>query len=270
MSISEMAWSEDELKENNITKVEELEQILRVYDNENWENLLRAYVTLNLTNGDFRVVLEEEEPDPGYNPPDPGRAGIPEGTDVGPVVGSWSYRMKFKDAMAASGELEDLEGSMGEEFIQVLEDLELVMTLELNEDESFLMGFDRESALAAANGMMKGLVAIMPAMLAETYGMTEEELNEVLKKQGVTMDDLLAQMLESMNPEDMIEDLEESSAAGIFAYEDGKLYLASDEGAVSILDVELERDELRIVGVEENSEALEGMEALYPMVFTRN
>ena len=275
MSISDMAWSEDELKENGIKTVEELEYFFRVYESEGWleGDLLKANVNLNLTNGDLQVAFVEDEPDPEPDPTNPGRTDwpdIPEDTDISPVVGSWIYRMNFKDAMAASGQLEDMEESMGEEFVAILEDLELALTLDLNEDASFVMGFDRDSALTAVKGMVQGLAQALPAMMAETYGMTMEEFNELLEKQGVTMEDLLAQMMESMNPEDMIEDLEESSAAGRFAYEDGKLYLASDDGGVSILQIELDEDELKIVGVEEDDvDALEGMEALYPMVFTR-
>lgn len=275
MSISDMAWSEDELEENGIKTVEELEYVFRVYESEGWleGDLLKANVNLNLTNGDLQVAFVEDEPDPEPDPTNPGRTDwpdIPEDTDISPVVGSWIYRMNFKDAMEASGQLEDMEESVGEEFVAILEDLELALTLDLNEDASFVMGFDRDSALTAVKGMVQGLAQALPAMMAETYGMTMEEFNELLEKQGVTMEDLVAQMMESMNPEDMIEDLEESSAAGRFAYEDGKLYLASDEDDVSILNVELDEDELRIVGVEgDDVDALEGMEALYPMVFTR-
>ncbi len=273
MSISEMAWSESALQENGITQVEELEHQLRIYDNENWLDgeLFKAKVTLNVTSGDCQVEVDGNS-DPGQKPEptEPVRTDIPEGTDISPVVGSWVYRMNFKDAMMASGESEDIEESMGGDFIKILEELELLLTLDLNEDGSFQLAYDRDSAVEAVEGMKKAVMEILPKMLSEAYGISMEELNDMLKQQGTSMDELLAEMEESMDTEELTQNLEESSAKGSFAYEDGKLYLAAEDSGVSVLRVELEADELRVVEVEENSdEAFEGMEALYPMVFTR-
>lgn len=190
------------------------------------------------------------------------------------INGTWKYTMDFKKAMESAGAMDELgEGmeELGDAFAKMFDGLSMVMVLELKEDNTYSFYVDEASAKAALEGMMSKMGEILPTMMSELFGMSEEEFNAAMAASGMTMDDLVAEATSEMDTEEMLKDLEKSSSKGTYRYEAGKLYLTA-EGATEdpnkFMTVELNGNELKITALN-GVEALDQYKELLPMVFTR-
>ena len=199
-------------------------------------------------------------------------AGSKQGAADG-IVGTWKYTMDFQKAMAAAGESEDMAGleSLGDSFKEMMEGLSMLMVLELKEDNTYSFYIDEASAKAAVEGMMSKLTDMMPKLVAEMSGMSEEDVQKALEQNGQSMDSLMEQFGGAMDTDEMLKDLKESSSKGTYRYADGKLYL-TEEGSVEnpadYVVVELNGNELKITEVSEGT-AFDDYKSLLPLVFVR-
>ena len=189
------------------------------------------------------------------------------------IVGTWKYSMNLKKAMEVaqeSGESTGLE-ELGESFMKALEDLDMVMVLELKEDNTYKFYIDEASAKAAAEGMVSKIADILPALMASMFGISEDDLMKQLDAAGMTMDDLMEQVMGEIDTEEMVKSIADKTSEGTYRYADGKLYLTEKDAVETPADyavVELSGDELRITEVAEGA-GFDEYKALLPLVFKR-
>ena len=182
------------------------------------------------------------------------------------IVGTWKYNVDFQKAMsAASGESEGFE-EMAEQLGDVFEGLTMVMVMDLKEDNTFTLSFDEASVKAAAEGMKSKMTEALPALVASMYGMSEDELKDLLAQQGTSMDELIAQMSEEFNSDEMAEELKDATVSGTYAYADGKLTLKAEEGE-DVMTVELKGNELKVTDL--TGSDVEDYKVLLPMTFNK-
>lgn len=183
------------------------------------------------------------------------------------VVGKWAYSIDAARMMEIAGQQEDADEDQIEMVGQLLGDTELVVTLELNEDNTFRLAIDPDSIQAMVDNMIENL----PQLIAEMYGMTPEELESMLAEQNMTMDDFAAMMREQINPEDLVSDIEEVN--GYYQVDGDKIYLGNsleeidqDKYVVfTLTDSKLTITE--VVGAEDDD--LGNFEQMLPVEFTR-
>jgi hypothetical protein len=189
------------------------------------------------------------------------------------IVGTWKYNLDFKkftEIAGESGELDSIE-ELGDSFKQIFDGLNLVIVLDLKSDGTYSFYWDENAARTAVDSMMSRMGEVMPTVFAEIYGMSVEEISALLEANGTTMDDLVAQSLASVDTEEMVSSLSESSSKGTYRYSDGKLYLTEEGYAENPNDyvvVELNGNELKIKEAANDTD-LDSLKALLPMVFTK-
>ena len=199
--------------------------------------------------------------------------GCANSKDAATLTGTWKYTMDFSKAMAAAGDAEEMEGleELGDSFKEMLNGLTMVMVLELKEDQTYSFYIDENSAKAAVDAMMSKMSELMPKLIAEMTGMSEEDVVKELEKEGKSMDDMLEEFAGEMDTEEMLKDLKESASKGTYRFADGKLYLTEEgevENPADYVVVELEGNELRITEVSEGAQ-FDEYKSLLPLVFVR-
>lgn len=199
--------------------------------------------------------------------------GCANSKDADTLTGTWKYTMDFSKAMAAAGDAEEMEGleELGDSFKEMLNGLTMVMVLELKEDQTYSFYIDEDSAKAAVETMMSKMSELMPKLVAEMTGMSEEDVVKTLESEGKSMDDMLKEYAGEMNTDEMLKDLKESASKGTYRFSDGKLYLTEEgevENPADYAVVELEGNELRITEVSEGAQ-FDEYKSLLPLVFVR-
>ena len=193
--------------------------------------------------------------------------------DAAALVGTWKYTMDFQKAMAAAGDAGDVEGleELGDSFKEMLDGLSMVMVLELKEDQTYSFYIDENSAKAAVESMMSKMTELMPKLVGEMTGMSEEDVMKALEASGKSMDDLIEEFGGQVDTEEMLKDLKESASKGTYRFSDGKLYLTEEgtvENPADYAVVELAENELRITEVSESAQ-FDAYKSLLPLVFVR-
>lgn len=196
----------------------------------------------------------------------------PDGTGI---VGVWRYNFEFGKIMESEmlGETVN-DPSMSEEqkesvlnaFGKMFDGVEIVMSMDLREDGSYLMQMDEESTQIAADRMRENIPGAVPDLLCAMMGCDADELEELLTSMGMTMDDMVESMTDSLNPEDMMDGMEPVS--GEYTYENNELVMTSDEGSTTVMTAELNGRELIVTAIEGESE-LNELGPLFPMIFVR-
>lgn len=195
------------------------------------------------------------------------------------MVGTWISTVDLGKLMNADDEELAELGEMGEAMLAAVDGVTMDVNLELRADGSFTFGLDEQSAKEAVEAMLPALVEAMMPMIASASGMTEEQFNDYLTEQGMTMEDFTEQMKAQLNPEDLIGGLQDAYQNGGWRCVDGKLYLVetgSEADPNKYVTVERSGDKLLLTsihGSKADGETAEEMRQLYaallPMEFHR-
>lgn len=181
------------------------------------------------------------------------------------ILGSWKGSMDMADIVnneTAAGDPEMAE-------YMKLDKFELAFIMTFNEDDTFSMVVD-EAALetevdAVADKMVAGMMEYMVAMLAEQgLEMTAEE---VMAMSGLTVEDLKAEFLASIDLDEMFGEV---NTYGKFKVKDGRLYTSDS------VDAEADPLVYELYTIEGNSLTIDkgnGMDSdgdfAYPMTFQK-
>ena len=196
---------------------------------------------------------------------------------VSPIVGTWKYDIDMYAYLEAWREQFQSLGS--EEFIAFFDtycllykDTTVLVIMELREDHTFVMRFDKDSAEAAAAQMKVNLDQYFSEIIYGLTRMTAEELEAKLAEEGMTMDDAREELIAQFDIDAMMEEAGATLSAqeGSYTYEDGKLTMTTPEipGMQTIYYVELNGDELKITGME--GDGVDSFpDSILPMIFVR-
>ena len=195
------------------------------------------------------------------------------------MVGIWTSTVDLGKLMNADDEELAELGEMGEAMLAVVDGVTMDVDLELRADGSFTFGLNEQSAKEAVDAMLPALVEAMIPMIASASGMTEEQFNDYLTEQGMTLEDFTEQMKAQLNPEDLIGGVRDDYQNGGWRCVDGKLYLVetgSEADPNKYVTVERSGDKLLLTsihGSKAGRETVEEMRQLYaallPMEFHR-
>ncbi len=149
------------------------------------------------------------------------------------VVGTWKTTVDFTDSV---NEMFTAEG--GEEMAEyfTIKDFKFDVVLTINEDGTYKMSADETSIKTAMTSISTQVTDGMVKMLEDLFKESgiEMTVEEYLDMQGMTMDDLTKEMMESFNEEDF-SDME---SEGTYVIEDTKLKLTEvSEDGTSTTDV---------------------------------
>ena len=189
------------------------------------------------------------------------------------LVGTWTATIDFDKVMEGSTEEIAQLGEMGEAILVAMKGITMDVNFELRADGSATAGVDEESAKAAMEQLAPALVDAMIPLMVSMSGKTEEEFMQELEKQGMSMDSFKEQLMEQLNPEDLVGSIQESQTNGQWRYVDGKLYIVKEGETVdpdNYMVVELSGDKMVMTELHgENLDSEEMYKSLLPMEFTR-
>lgn len=183
------------------------------------------------------------------------------------IDGTWIYSMDLMKAMSASPDA----AQMAEEFEQyadAFKDVVVKVKLDLTADGKYTFGVDEESAKEAMPKMIEGMKKILPDMLKQMLG-EDVDIDEFLKSQGKTMDDMLASFTEEMNTDDMAAELAEATEKGTYKFENGKLSFTPENGDAYEWTVELNGSELKVTELAGDADMIEALKGLLPLTFKK-
>ena len=150
-----------------------------------------------------------------------------------------------------------------------LDNFSIKLLATFNEDGTYSMKGDPESAQAAMDGLKEQLKTAMYSYLEAMIKENEMDVtvDELLEQAGTTMDDLMTEMDASYSADDLVGDL---NMEGKYIFEDGKLALSQspdqDADINQYENAELKGDTLTLTSDDENGGDFAG---LYPIVFER-
>ena len=190
-------------------------------------------------------------------------------TEAAPVtiVGTWKYTLNYLSLFEAM--LQDAADSGSRTyFLTALYDgLSEIVVLDLKEDGTFTMNVDEATAADNRTQLKERLDIELPDLIASSMGTTAEDLKALLAEEGASFDDLVAQYREELDIEGMLSSSMIDPISGTYAYDDGCLYLMSENESTVTYTVELGGSELKILDImNDTSSALDG---LLPLVFVR-
>ena len=189
------------------------------------------------------------------------------------VLGTWAYTLDYGKLMESVSEEELAQlGEMGEAVMEVYNGMTMEVVMDLRADGSFTFGIDEDSARDAVEEMIPKMAEIMVPLIASMSGMSVEDLEAELNKQGMTMDNFVEQFMGEINPDELVEQISESTKSGSWRYVDGKLYLVEDGGSVDpdqYMTIEPGNATLTVTAVPSNDASDEMYKSLLPMEFTR-
>ncbi len=168
-------------------------------------------------------------------------------------VGEWEAEINLGELLQ-----EELGSELsGMEDILDIGDVEMLLTLEMNEAGTCTASVDEEALEEEIRAMMEDMLTGMMEAMAGEVGMS---VDEMLEAQGYTMDQLID---ESMQEMDMREITEEFDEVVKFSVEDGKLVLGDETWTY-----EFESDDSFVVteidGADDDS-----VEKMLPMTFEK-
>lgn len=191
-------------------------------------------------------------------------AGCGGGTAEKGIAGSWAADVDMTEYLNAALSAEEDLGKY-----LTLDSFTIKLLADFNEDGTYSMKGDPDSAKAAMDGLKEQTKAAVTAYMED---MIKEQgldmsLDELLEASGMSMDDLVDQMDQAYSTEDLLGDL---TMEGKYLYEEGKLALSDsldEEADLSTYEaVELDGDTLTLTGGDDADSDFAG---LYPVVFER-
>lgn len=189
------------------------------------------------------------------------------------LVGTWTATIDFDKIMEGSTEELAQLGEMGTALLDAMKGITMDVNFELRADGTVTAGVDEESAKAAMEQVAPALVDAMIPMAIALSGMSEEDFEKALEQQGMTMESYKEQMLQEINPEDLVGSIQDAQTNGQWRFVDGKLYIVKDGETVdpdNYMTVEVSGDKMTMTEIHgENLDSEEMYKSLLPMEFTR-
>ncbi len=143
------------------------------------------------------------------------------------------------------------------------------IVLSFHEDDTYTAKVDTDSLKAA----MKKAAELVVEKMIETFGGEGQDFDEMLAAEGMTREEFVEQIMNSMDLENSMGDTE---TLGYYKFENGKLFFAEDREDLETVDVTnclhvtLESKTLTITEIESDGEkASEVMPNLFPWVFKK-
>ena len=187
-------------------------------------------------------------------------------------VGDWTYSIDFKTLVEKSEESEeamDAFKQLGlEEFVN---SLNMKLNLSFTQDNKFTFAVDEASMTDAMTKFIDKMVEVLPDLLAQQMGMSVEDMKKSLEEAGMSLDSLVDQMKEMIDPSEMQTAIKEMSITGTYRVDGNKLYLTEEgkeENPDQYLIAEVKDNTLTITDVH-GTEKIEEFKDLLPMVFTK-
>lgn len=186
------------------------------------------------------------------------------------IVGAWTYHLDLAKALqSVSVEDGSEQDAMQKAFAEAVQGLHVDVILDLRSDDSYRLYVDEASARTTVDAMKAKLVEILPRIVADLYGVREDELRRLLEEEGDSLEELIAEMTQTLDSDAMVRSLSDNSKEGSYRFEDGKLYLtetgkAEDTG--HFMTLELVEHELHVTDIA-GSPDFERYKPLLPLVF---
>ena len=189
-----------------------------------------------------------------------------------PLEGKWSYNLKFSDIVdsyvkKSVQSADESQKAMYEELYKAFDDCDVLLTMEFNNDKSFKLEIDNDSAESAIAKIKENMKTAIPNAF-KAMGMSDEVFEKYLKSQNKTVEDLVNQFTEEFSVEQLTKGV---GASGYYELEDNKLFLFSGDKRVdaNYCDVEIKGKEFSITKINGTVEGFKSVDNLLPMTFTK-
>ncbi len=189
-----------------------------------------------------------------------------------PLAGKWNYNLKFNDIIESYVKnsiqsADESQKAMYEELYKAFDDCDVMLTMEFNNDKSFKLAIDEDSAQASIVKIKENMKTAIPNAF-KAMGMSDEVFEKYLKSQNKTVEDLVNQFTEEFSVDQLTKGV---GASGNYELEDNKLFLFSGDERVdaNYCDVEINGSELSITKVNGTVEGFKSVENILPMKFTK-
>ncbi len=184
------------------------------------------------------------------------------------LVGVWESELDLSEILEISGADADPESL--EMFSLLTGNSPLRVHFEFTADGVTTFSLDKESVHEMYEAIFENLPTILPGL----YGVSQEEFEQLLQAQNMSMDDYIELMRSQLKEEDMMSSIGEATTTGYYTVSGNRLYVSDDPNQLgaesnymvfSISGSKLTLEEF----VGGDSEALEGIKQLLPWEFTR-
>ena len=189
-----------------------------------------------------------------------------------PLAGKWNYNLKFNDIIESYvknsiNSADESQKAMYEELYKAFDDCDVMLTMEFNNDKSFKLAIDEDSAQASIVKIKENMKTAIPNAF-KAMGMSDEVFEKYLKSQNKTVEDLVNQFTEEFSVDQLTKGV---GASGNYELEDNKLFLFSGDERVdaNYCEVEIKGNELSITKVNGTVEGFKSVENILPMKFTK-
>ena len=189
-----------------------------------------------------------------------------------PLAGKWNYNLKFSDIVDSYVKnsiqsADESQKAMYEELYKAFDDCDVMLTMEFNNDKSFKLAVDDESAKSAIEKIKENMKTAIPNAF-KAMGMSDEVFEKYLKSQNKTVEDLVNQFTEEFSVDQLTKGV---GASGNYELEDNKLFLFTGDKRVdaNYCEVEIKGNELSITKVNGTVEGFKSVENILPMKFTK-
>ena len=194
-------------------------------------------------------------------------ASLPE-RDDSPIYGVYEGELDLDKMMELSaGELSEDDAALYGKLFDGCDPIKIFM--EFSNGQRIHLGLDKDSF----GGIMETMLKNLPEVLAEMFGMSMEELEELLQAQDMTMDDFMTMMAEEMNPEELFA-AGEMDMTGTYRLDGETLYITpdNDDQEITRMRVLVDDEILIIIEIhsgEEDEEVPEQLLSLLPWIFVK-
>ena len=189
-----------------------------------------------------------------------------------PLAGKWNYNLKFNDIIESYVKnsiqsADESQKAMYEELYKAFDDCDVMLTMEFNNDKSFKLAIDEDSAQASIVKIKENMKTAIPNAF-KAMGMSDEVFEKYLKSQNKTVEDLVNQFTEEFSVDQLTNGV---GASGNYELEDNKLFLFTGDKRVdaNYCEVEIKGNELSITKVNGTVEGFKSVENILPMKFTK-
>ena len=189
-----------------------------------------------------------------------------------PLAGKWNYNLKFSDIVDSYVKnsiqsADESQKAMYEELYKAFDDCDVMLTMEFNNDKSFKLAVDDESAKSAIEKIKENMKTAIPNAF-KAMGMSDEVFEKYLKSQNKTVEDLVNQFTEEFSVDQLTKGV---GASGSYELEDNKLFLFTGDKRVdaNYCEVEIKGNELSITKVNGTVEGFKNVNDLLPMKFKK-
>ena len=155
------------------------------------------------------------------------------GGDNAKVAGTWKWNCDITEVLLEPI-TKSIDVDIPAEAMEVKAEMPYILTF--NEDGTFIRYVDRDALNASLQGFLNAVM--LPAMMENTYqdcearGMSRAEFDELLKTQGLTMEEFVQDQIDSVfNVDEMVESLCQYRYKGYFRVSGGRLFTSETEGS---------------------------------------